>query len=145
MSLTADSLSILLTQRVNKLFTALNYSAETYDTLDATNYALREMGYGVTHAALITDADIVAIASTDVNQFLDTAELRQLETLLNDFVVKVSMTLGPRREELSHVSDVLQQVITRKQAGMAKKYGRGVATLSGGVINLAFAETNSTI
>jgi hypothetical protein len=144
MSLNADSLSILLTQRVNKLFAALSYSVETFDTLDATNYALRELGYTVTNAAIITDSDVSAVSESDVNQFLDTAELRQLETLQNDFIVKVSMTLGPRREELSHITDALERVIARKQAEMAKKYGRGVATLSGGVIDLAFAETNST-
>lgn len=144
MSLTADSLNTLLVQRVNKLFAALGYSAETYDTLDATNYALRELGYTVTSAALVTDADVTAVPDADVNQFLDTAELRQLETLLNDMVVKVNMTLGPRREELSHISDALERIINRKQAEMAKKYGRGVASLSGGVIDLAFAETNST-
>lgn len=145
MSLSANSLSILLQQRVNKLFAALDYSVSNYDSVDATNYALREMGYSVTNPAIITDADVTAVSESEVNQFLDTVELRQLETLLNDMVVKVTMSLGPRREELSHISDALERIINRKQAEMAKKYGRGVATLSGGVIDLAFAEQNSTL
>lgn len=144
MTITADDTTTLLGQRVGNLLAAVGLAENKFDMTDAINYAVRELGYSVTSHANVSNDDLTSISDSEVSEFLDVAELRQLETLLNELVVKVTVAVGPRREELSHISDALIKMIDMKTKRLKEEYGRGLATIEGATIGLRFAETNST-
>lgn len=144
MTITTTQTVTLLGQRVGKLLAAVGLTESSSDMVDAINYALRELGYSVTDHSEVSNADLSSVTDANVTEFLDTAELRQLETLLNEVTVKVTVAVGPRREELSHISDALIKVIDQKRKQLQAEYGRGLSALEGATIGLRFAETNST-
>ena len=144
MAITVSQTETLLGQRVGKLLAAVGLNETSSDMADAITYALRELGYSVTNHAMPSNDDLASVTDANVTEFLDIAELRQLETLLNEVSVKVTVAVGPRREELSHVSDILAKIIEQKRKQLQAEYGRGLSTLEGATIGLRFAETNTT-
>lgn len=142
MTVTVNDTVIVLGNRINRLLAAVGLNADAVDLNDAIAYAVRELGYTVTSAAAISDSDLSTIGGDEENQFFDMAEYRALETLQNEYAVKVDMSVGPRRQNYSDIAKMLDSILSRKAAMLASKYGVGLSTISAGVVDLAFAETN---
>lgn len=115
-------------------------------TVDGTNtdlaspiaWALRQAGYSVADITNPTTAE-VALASDDVDEVLDLTELRTLEDIMGS-LDDVDVTVGPRKEMLSQLSDQVQKRIKSVQARVGKAYGFGAAALETGTITYQFAE-----
>ena len=115
-------------------------------TVDGTNtdlaspisWALRQAGYSVADITNPTTAE-VALAADDVDEVLDLTELRTLEDILGS-LDDVDVTVGPRREMLSQLSEQVQKRIKSVQTRVEKTYGLGAAPLETGTITYQFAE-----
>lgn len=107
------------------------------DVIDPLVSALLAMGYSPASIAAVTNTDLAAV--DDINQILDRAELRLLQNIAGNLVM-VDITVGPRRESLSQLSEWVEKQITRIEARNAKAYGDSLGTLSGGSISLDFQE-----
>jgi len=58
---------------------------------------------------------------------------------LNRAVYLVSITVGPRSEQLNHISDALRAMIGDKRDAIKDDYGIGLGTFSTSVVTLDFA------
>lgn len=106
-------------------------------TADGTNADLVDPIVSALLSMSITPADISDpadsdLASADVAEFLDRAELRLLENILGNYDM-VNISEGPRSESLSQFADALERLIDRKQKKVEADYG-ALDSLSGGVI-----------
>ena len=144
MTITTSDATTILGSRLNRLLAAAGLANDTTDLNDAIAYAVRKLGYTVADASAIADSDLTDIGTDEENKFFDIAEYRGLETLVNEFSVKVTMQVGPRRQQYSDIAIVLDKILTRKAKALEREYGIGLATIGAGLIDLAFAETNST-
>jgi hypothetical protein len=113
-------------------------------TMDGTNADLNEAlltaldDMGLFHDPVnVTDSDLSAVEN--VSELLDRAELRIMENVSGNLDL-VNVSIGPRSESLSQLSDQVEKVISRLEEKIAKMYGGGLGTLEGGTINLDFME-----
>jgi hypothetical protein len=141
-TITRASVETILIQRAGAYLTAASMDgtshAGTNESLnDSIGYALRKIGYSVADITLITDADLAGVS--EVDQLLDLAELRTLDNILGNLAL-VDITLGPRKESLSQLASALEKRIARLHSYIELEYGIGMAELTGGVIELGFAE-----
>ena len=144
MTITIANCNAVLGQRLRRLLAAVGLDSNSIDLNDAISYAVRELGGTVASASGVVDNDLTGVSATDENQFFDIAEYRALETLINELSVKVTMQVGPRSQNYSDIAAILDKILSRKAKTLKDKYGIGLSTITGGVIDLAFAETNST-
>lgn len=118
----------MLIQRIGQVLAAVGRDGTTVNGTNADLnepiwYALQQLGYGVVDLTLVTDADVLAVATEDFAPFLDLAELRVLESALASSVILVDISIGPRRESLSQLSDRLQKTIDARRKEISSKYG----------------------
>lgn len=134
----------VLTNRTGGKMTAAGLDGATTnganaDLNDALATALLGMGVTPANIASVSDADLSAV--TDINQFLDRAELRVLETIAGNLDM-VDITVGPRREALSQLAEQVQKAVERLTRRLETLYGVGIGSLSASTIGLDFAEHN---
>ncbi len=144
MSIPCAQVEVILTARAGKRMTFVGMDGTTVDgtnldLVDPMVSTLISMGITPASYAGVVDADLATLE--DIPQFLDRCELRLLQNILGNMDM-VTNRVGPRSENLSDFSDALEKAITRKQEQIRKEYGAGVGTLSAGVINLGFMETD---
>lgn len=144
MSLTRANVESILIRRCGKLLTAADLNGTTVDGTNADlndplGYAIRKLGYTVTTPTSVADADVALVATSDYDACLDLAELRTLETVLNEVIRLVSVTVGPHREDLSDMAKALEAMIARKRKQIQDEYGT-FGTVTAGVIDLDFME-----
>lgn len=120
-------------------------------TVNGTNASLNgPIRYGIVtsdgtviNPSLVIDADVATVASADLDQLYDLAELRSLENALSQFT-GVDKKAGPVEIKSSQFADRLAKRITDLRSSIAITYGIGGATmLSGGALTLNFAETGT--
>lgn len=119
---------VVLIKRCGSVLTAVGMDGETVngsnsDLNDPLWYSLNRLGYGVISISAVTDADIAQVSDENTAPFLDIAELRVLESALNAATGLVDITVGPRRESLSQLSDRLSKTIEAKNARIYREYG----------------------
>ena len=144
MALTRAQVETLIIKRVGLLFTELSLDGTT---VDGTNADLNDpivnalwlFDETVSNPALVADADIDDIAADEYREFVDTVEVRCLETALQALTA-VNITVGPRSEAYDQLGQRIEKAIERKRAYMAKEYGTSVPTPSAGYISLHIAE-----
>lgn len=144
MSIPCAQVEVILIARAGKRMTFVGMDGSTVDgsnldLVDPMVSTLISMGVTPASYAGVVDADLATLE--DIPQFLDRCELRLLQNILGNMDM-VTNRVGPRSENLSDFSDALEKAITRKQEQIQKEYGAGVGTLSAGVINLGFMETD---
>lgn len=147
MTITRAQAEKLLIKRVGALFTELELDGVTDsgtndDLNDAIGYAIRQCGSTVSDMTEVADADLAAISTDETDKLLDYAELRALRTCLTIARRLVTFQTGPRREELSKLSEGLAVDIKAKFDEISETYGLGVASLEAGVVTLQFMESN---
>jgi hypothetical protein len=142
MTITRADVEAILIQRCGAYLTAASMDgtshAGTNESLnDPIGYALRKIGYSVANVSLIDDDDLSGVS--EIDQLFDLAELRTLDNILGNLAL-VDITLGPRKESLSQLASALEKRIARLHSYIELEYGIGMAELTGGVIELDFAE-----
>lgn len=145
MALTRANVESILIKRVGTILDKAGLDGTTVDGTNADlndpiGYALRKLGYSVSDATAVADADLAGLATDDTDALLDLAEVRALESCLTAILTIVSITVGPRKQEYSDMAKGLQSLIARKQGRIDAEYGLGVQTLEAGVLNLDFQE-----
>lgn len=132
-----------LVRRAGKLMAAagldgITVSGANADLNDPLGYGLLLTGFPVASISDVADADLAGVSVDTANEFLDRAELRLLENILQNYDL-VTMTIGPRSEQYGEIRTSLEKAIDRKTLAIAKQYGTG-ATLEGGAIDLNFQQ-----
>lgn len=141
----------MLIQRIGQVLAAVGRDGTTVNGTNADLnepiwYSLQQLGYGVVDLTLVTDADVSAVASEDFAPFLDLAELRVLESSLASSVILVDISIGPRRESLSQLSDRLQKTIDARRKEIQSKYGDLFGSgLEGGSFSVSSQEDGENI
>jgi len=80
---------------------ALTNTGSNADLNDPIASALMALGYTVGNITAVTTADLSQVDSDDMRAFLDTCELRLLETIHNHATTMVDLYVGPRKEWFS--------------------------------------------
>jgi hypothetical protein len=142
-AITRASIETILIRRAGKVMTAVGLDGVTCDGTnvdlnDPAGYALRQLGYTVADLVNVSNADLASVSADEIDQLLDIAELRTLENALQN-CDQVTISVGPRTENLSDLRDGLEKAITRKRDYLTGQYGSG-ATLEAGAIGLSFQQ-----
>lgn len=148
MTLTRAQTERVLIGRTKKFLEAADMDSgnagTNQDLNDAVATALVDMGFTVASRASVADADIAGIAVGDENEFLDRAELRTLETILQNLDM-VDLQLGQRSEKFDQLAQRIERVIARKTNTLRQTYGAGAGTISGSMLGAwDFAEKGTT-
>ena len=144
MSFTRANAEVVLLARHGPKMTAAGMDGATQSganpaVVDPLVTALLKMGYTPASAAAVTDADLAKVETERLPELLERAELRLLENIAGN-LDDVDITLGPRREALNQLAQLVERAIDRLTARLAKEYGAGLGSLSAGAISLDFAE-----
>lgn len=144
MSLTRSTLESILIRRCGQWLSMAGLDGTTtsganLDLNDPLGYALRQIGLTVANPATVADADLTALADTDLDKLLDLAEYRALQTILENFAA-VSLDVGGRAEHYSEFADRLQSLLALKLEHLQQTYGVGQGALQAGVLPLDFAQ-----
>ena len=99
----------------------------------------RFVGLTLASEITVTDADLVSLASADVQKFLDVAEFYMLRKTYQNFV-QVNIALGQRSESLGDAGKRMEMILAAKKDDLQKLYGFSVSTISTGKVSLNFAE-----
>lgn len=129
MSYSRANLETILIARVGAWLTAAALDGATVDGTNASlndpiGWAIRTSGGTVAAPALVTDADVATVASADLDQLIDLAELRTLESVLSNFT-GVDKKAGPVELKSSQMADRLERRIVALRAAIGLTYGIG--------------------
>jgi hypothetical protein len=139
---------------ISRCGTALDAASLDGTTINGSNaalndplwYALDRLGYSVASISAVVDADIQAITSDDYAPFLDIAELRTLETVLNAATGLVDFSVGPRKESLSQFAERLEKTIQAKRQRVLQEYGDLFGSgFEGGTFSIASQEDGENL
>ncbi len=112
------------------------------DLADAIAAAILQCDSTVADITNPTSAEIQAVDS--LTKFLDVAELRLLENILEN-LSKVDSKAGAVEAKLDQLAQRIERAIARKREQLAARYGlETAATLETGVINLGFQQIINT-
>ena len=144
MTLSRANVEKILISRLGNKLTAAGLDGTTITGSNASlndpiGYALRLSGYGVFDITNVADSDLLPVSNTTVDQVLDLAELRTLESVAGNLAV-VDQIVGPRRMMLTQLSDQVEKEIARMREKVTALYGIGIGSLDAGTINLDFQE-----
>ncbi len=133
MTITRTQVERVLIRRCGKLLTAAGLDGATSngtndDLDDPIGSALRALGLSVADLSAVADTDLAAVTDAQIDQLLDVAELRTLETIEGN-LDQVDITIGPRSESLNQLAKQVRTKIDAKRAALAAEYGTGVAGL----------------
>ena len=115
MTTTRTQAETLLIKRVGPLLEAVDLDSETIqgdnkDLNGPIGWALRQLEISVSDPTSVSDTDMASLADADLDHFLDLAELRVMETVLNSALSLVDLAVGPRKESLSQMATSLQTI-----------------------------------
>ena len=144
MALTRTNIEEILIRRCGALMTAAGMDGTTTsgsnaDLNDPIGFAIRKCGGTVASVVAVADADLAGISTDNLDQLLDVAELRTLESIAGN-LDDVNITEGPHSEQLADLSARVQKRIETKQARIEKEYGIGVGAFTAGVLRLDFMQ-----
>ena len=143
MSLTRKQAEQVILRRVANFFDVVGLDYQTkdgsnVDLNDPIASALRHFTLYPDDHAYVDDDDMSALADADVQQVLDIAELRALESALNQYT-KVDLKVGPRSESFSDLAKALEKRIAKTKETLMARWGFGVQVLEAGAIDMNFA------
>lgn len=145
MSLTKSQADAELIDRTSGLLAIVGKSVvvdgTNPDTVGALREGLASLGLGVATFGAVADADLAAVPTSDYPQLFDVAELRLLRNIRGSLtLVDQKISLG--EQKLGQVRDGLNAAITDLEAKLKCTYGIGAGTVSGGAVDLGFAQTD---
>jgi len=148
MTISRANAEALLIARVGALFTAVSLDGTTIDGTNSDlngpiGWAIRQIGQSVDSPIAVDDDDLARVGDSYLDQFLDLAELRCLETAHSSAITLVDITAGPNREALGQLAQRLEERIKTKREQIERDYGIG-SGLEAGYITMGFAEHETT-
>jgi len=143
MTKTRANVEFLLVARVSPLLEAAGMAVTVAGSNAALNdpiaHAVRQLGYTVTSAVLVADADVAQVTVAQTDEFLGYATLYTLEAILGN-LDDVDLRVGPRAEYFSQLAAQVERKIDRLRAILAAEYGYGVSSVDAGYIQINVAE-----
>jgi hypothetical protein len=109
------------------------------DVVDPVITAMIDMGYTLSDLSDVSDTDLSSIPDSRYNELVDRAELRLLQNIAGNQVC-VDITVGPRKESLSQLSQYVEKQIDRVSERNKKLYGDDLMPLTAGKISLGYQE-----
>jgi len=143
MAITRANVENVLVSRTGPLLTKGGMDGTTVDgtnsdLADPIAWALRQVGYDTADITNPTTAEVAA-ATDDVDEVVDLAELRTLESILGN-LDDVDVQVGPRREDLNQLAKQVETKLKRVGKWVEKTYGYGASVLGTGKVTFEFAE-----
>lgn len=144
MPLTLANIEAVLLRRVGKLLAAAELDATTSDgtnadLVDPIAWALRHCGMLLASPLAATDSELAQLEADRLDELLDYAELRTLETITTS-LDDVDLTVGPRSERFSQLVAQVERALERKRSMVQRRYGVDVGTISSGSLLLGIAQ-----
>lgn len=137
MTITRAQAETILVQRCERLISfvgmAVTYTGNNASLNDPMGYALRQLGYTVTNITNISDTDVANVKDSEIDQFLDYAEMRTLESVAGNMDA-VDISNGPEKENFSQVSNTLEKRLKALSDKITATYGMGVTPQTGSLI-----------
>lgn len=145
MTITREGIEIILARRVGAILTAAGLDGVTVDGSnvdlnDPLGWACRQLGYSVADPTAVHDDDLASVTDSNLDEFLDLAEYRALESAHAAALTLVDTSVGAIRESLSQMAAGLEKRLERLSARLEKLYGVGLQPLEGGYLTMEFAE-----
>jgi len=142
MSLTRAQAEQVILRRVANFFEVVGLDYQTkdgsnVDLNDPIASDLRNFAIFPDDHALVDDDDLASLADEDTQQFFDIAELRSLESALNQYT-KVDLKVGPRSEAFSDLQKSMEKRIAKMKDTLMIRWGFGILSLEAGVIDANF-------
>ena len=104
-------------------------------------YAVRQSGGTVSDLSSVADSDLATVDPADYDKLMDLAEYRLLINIKGRWA-KVDIRSGPFSQSLNQFADQINDDIAAMKAHIQDEYGFGGGSLSVGVIDLDFQETD---
>ena len=120
---------------------AVTFAGANADLNSPLGYAIRQCGGTVSNPSSVADGDVATLASPDFDKLADLAEERLLMNIKRRWG-KVDFSIGPRSESLSQLAGQLDKDIEAVHARNADQYGISGGTITAGVLDLAFMQTD---
>jgi hypothetical protein len=144
MAITRVQIETVLVRRLENWLTAADMAVTIVgtnaDLNDPITNALLQLEIVPANISSVADSDLTSVATTDYNKLLDLAELRTLESVLENYS-KVDVEAGAVKAQLDDFGQRIERTIQRKREQIARRYGlEGLASLEAGVINLGFQQ-----
>ena len=145
MAITRQQAETVLIRRLGGLLTEAgldgNSRAGQNEALnDPIVNGLLKLGHtGVVDISDVTDVDLQAVTTDELDAFLALAEHRALQNIQTEILRLIDITIGPRRERLGQMAVQLDKKIKNKAMELEQEHGVGFGTLEFGVINANFA------
>lgn len=145
MAFTRAQIETLLVRRCGKRLALVGLDGATADgtnadLADPIRAGLASVGVDAADPTDPTDADLAAVASADLPQLLDVAELRALESALGNWDL-CDEQAGTDKQDWAKVGELLQKQIQALRDQLRDLYGLGAPGLSIGLVDLNFAES----
>jgi hypothetical protein len=117
-------------------------------TVDGTNVALLDpirqglasLGIATATVGVVDDDDLLPITADTLDQLLDVAELRALESALGWLDQPDQMADTDNQQSLGKLRDSIETTVARRRKQVEKQYGYGAASLANITIDLGFQE-----
>jgi hypothetical protein len=109
------------------------------DLDDPIAVTLRKMGK--TASSPVSDGDLSGLSDIEIDEFIDRAELRTLESIAGNIDL-TDISVGPRRESLGQLATQVETAIARLQRSIQTEFGAGLTTLKAGSLTLDFQQTD---
>lgn len=116
---------------------SVNSDGSNADLDSPLSTALRKMCF-VQQGEKVTDDDLAKLSPAQFDELLDRSELRLLQNIFSN-IDFTSITVGPRREELSNLADQVSEAIRDLSEKIKAEYGVGASHLAVGSITQDFA------
>lgn len=105
------------------------------DLNDGMSWALRKLGEEPVDFTAVVTADFSGITFSTLDQLLDYAEYRTLQTLFNSLTA-VDVKIGHRTEEFSQLANRVGQAVDKTRTFLRKEYGFGRGSIEAGTIDM---------
>jgi hypothetical protein len=138
MTITRANVESILVQRCGRLMSfvgmAVTVAGSNASLNDPIGYAVRQIGYTVANITSVADIDLASIADAELDELLDYAELRTLESIAGNMDA-VDITNGPESEKFSQVSTTVDKRLSKLTEKIAASYGTGLEISTSNIIN----------
>ena len=149
MAVTRANVEAVLIKRAGQLMQAAGMDGTTVsgsntDLNDPIGGAIRRLGYATADMSLVTDADVGQVPSEKLDAFLDLAEVRCLENVIErlDDATVYSGVSGSSR--MSSRVRQIQAMVDRKRGYVEREHKLGLGQLEAGSISQDFVQRAET-
>jgi hypothetical protein len=139
MGLTRAAAEAILVGRCGKILALAGLDGTTVDgtnpdLADPIRSGLASLGLATATVGAVVDADLAAIASETLDQLLDVAEVRALESALGNLDQPDQEASLNNYQYLGRLRDSIEKTVARKRTQAVQKYNFGQGAVSSGTV-----------